>query len=118
MNLKFHNIFFRAAFQKYFKGHPFPELLEYSTIASEEESNSSNEDNTKRSCYNDLDYNHDSKFQPNVNSDSNLTKAEEKLSPIEDISRAKDIVEENMDELEKEKMMIELELEKINSFLN
>ena len=107
--MKFLKLFFRAAFQKFFKGHPFPELLEYSTVASEEESDSSNEDHSKSiSCFDDLGIaHHDSKSQPIINSYSNLTKTEEKFIPNMNLSTST--------ELEKEKMIIELELEEISS---
>ena len=120
-------LFFRVAFQKFFKEHPFPELLEYSPIASEEEgSDSSNENDSKKTCFvSELK----SKFQPSqpVNSNFNFPKAVKKMMPnknfssasydddIEDKFKAKCIAEKNLDELEKEKMMIESELEEINS---
>ena len=96
--------------------------LELEEISSGE-SDTSNEDHDDS----DLKIVLDSKSQP-VNSDFNLTKSVKKMisnktlsstsygsNNNEDKSKAKHIAEKNMDELEKEKMMIELELEEINS---
>ena len=94
--------------------------MEYSPIASEEEgSDSSNENDSKKTCF---DSELKSKFQP-VNSNFNFPKAVKKKffssasydDDIEDKFKAKCIAEKNLDELEKEKMMIESELEEINS---
>ena len=81
-------LFFRVAFQKFFKEHPFPELLEYSPIASEEEgSDSSNENDSKKTCF---DSELKSKFQPSqpVNSNFNFPKAVKKMMPNKNFSSA------------------------------